>query len=182
VAADTSGSGGTDWTTLLGSLGNIYGGIQANSGASAVSSQINNAYSFNNSRPAYTAQLNALEANPSLVTQTPGYQYGMDSALQAAQRTGASQGLTGSGLEEATLQQTGLQYENQAFQQEQSTLMQLSGANLDPANYITAMQSNNQTKANGSGSVLSGAGGLLSSLFGGASSTIGDLFGSLFGG
>ena len=165
--ANSGASGSVDWGSILGSLGSIYSGMKTNGQASSLQTILNNAYGFNNSRPLYTAELNQLMANPEqTVTSSPGYQAKMDQALQATQRTGAAQGLTGSGTEAAALAKTGADLESSTYDQLFQQLSQLSGANLNPSQLFQEQMSQQQTSQNGSGGVFSG----LSSLFGGGSS------------
>ena len=94
-ANSAASGGGFDLGGLLGGLGSLFSGSQASNQASQLQTIIDNAYSFNGSRPQYVTQLNNLMSNPEqAVTSSPGYQAQLDQALQATQRTGASQGLT----------------------------------------------------------------------------------------
>jgi hypothetical protein len=159
---DSSGGGsGTDWSGLIGGLGSIFSGLQGNNQANQLQSIINNAYSFNSSRPQYVSELNALMANPEqAVESSPGYQAQMDQALQATQRTGAAQGLTGSGTEAAAIANTGASIEQSTYNNLFSQLSQLSGANFNPAQMIQAQMSQQQGSQNSSSSLFSGLGSL----------------------
>lgn len=81
-------------------------------------------------RPQFAQQLMALMANPSSVTQLPGYTAAMGSAEQALTRNLASQGLTGSGAAAEALTKFGGTFQNDYFQQMLQTLGGLSGANI----------------------------------------------------
>ena len=84
-------------------------------------------------RPQFAQQLSQLMANPSMVTQMPGYTAGMTAAEQALTRNLASQGLTGSGTAGASLANFGAQYQDTAFKQLLNQLSGLSGANISGA-------------------------------------------------
>ena len=76
-------------------------------------------------RAQYAQQINALAANPSLITQQPGYAAG----LQAVQRTGAAQGYTGSGNMALALQK----YSGDFYNNTMSMYGGFAGANANPA-------------------------------------------------
>lgn len=180
-SSGTSSSGsGTNWSSIIGGLGSLYSGITANNQASSLQTILNNAYGFNNSRPLYTAELNALMANPEqAVEASPGYQAQMNAALQATQRTGASQGLTGSGTEAAAIANTGASIEQSTYNNLFNQLSSLSGANLNPSQLFSEQMSQQQTSQNASGGIFSGLGSLVGGLFGGSSGGSGGLFSGL---
>jgi hypothetical protein len=108
---------------------------------------------FGKYRGGFAQQLQALMANPSSVTKTPGYQAGMDAAQQSLTRNLASQGLTGSGTAAEALTKFGAEYQGQQYQQQIQNLMGLSGANIAGAGtaaQITAggMNTQNQSPQN----------------------------------
>jgi hypothetical protein len=70
-------------------------------------------------RAQYAAQLQQLQANPSSLVNTPGYQAG----LQALQRTQAAQGFLGSGNAQVDL----LNYGGQVYNQQMQLLESLAG-------------------------------------------------------
>jgi len=173
------GGSGTDWSSVIGGLGSLYNGMTANSQANGLQGILNNAYSFNASRPMYANELNQLMANPEqAVTSSPGYQAQMDQALQASQRTAASQGLTGSGTEAAALAQTGANLEQSTYNNLFSQLSMLSGATLDPAKMFSEQMSVDQTKQNASTSMLGSLGSMFGS--GGGGGGLGSWFSNLF--
>jgi hypothetical protein len=145
--------------SLFGSLGDLAGGLLGMQQANKQTAFLNNAYSFNSSRPQYVQMLNELMKNPSSVTSMPGYQAGMDQAEQTVTRNMASQGLTGSGTAAKALADTGAQYEGTAFNNMFSMLSQLAGVNLNPAQGLSAMESIGQTKENSLSSIFSSLGG-----------------------
>lgn len=105
---------------------------------------------FGKYRGGFAQQLQALMANPSSVTKTPGYQAGMDAAQQSLTRNLASQGLTGSGTAAEALTKFGAEYQGQQYQQQIQNLMGLSGANIAGAGtaaQITAGGMNTQNQS-----------------------------------
>lgn len=170
------------WSDLSGIAGlgaNIYGmvnsaGIQSN--ANQVFQQSN---PFGQYRPQYGAQLSTLMSDPSSVAQLPGYQFLMDQGTQAIARGSAGPGGSGlgSGAMGASLEQYGQGLADQFYQQQVSTLSNLAGANIQPANPYQALQG----KAGAAGNLGNSVTGLLSSLGGGATGVAG-LLSKLFGG
>ena len=178
----TSGSG-VDWSGVIGGLGSLYSGMSANHQASGLQGILNNAYSFNASRPMYANELNQLMADPEkAVTSSPGYKAEMDQALQASERTAASQGLTGSGTEAAALTQTGANLEQSTYNNLFSQLSMLSGATLDPSKMFSEQMSVDQTKQGGSSGVFSGLSSAFGSAVSGSGSSSGSGSGSWFSG
>lgn len=87
---------------------------------------------FGQYRGQYAQQLSALTANPALIEQQPGYQYGLRQAEQGLTRQLARGGFMGSGqglLAAADLPQ---RYATQYLNQEQARLAQLAGADIRP--------------------------------------------------
>ena len=127
VGGSLGGAGSMPW----GSPGNVssmgsgmYGLMaagQLNNLAQSASAQ---ADPFGPYRKQYADQMAALSANPSLLTQQPGYQAGM----QAVQRSMAAQGYTGSGNMMAALSKYGGDFYNQTMNQYAG----LAGANVNP--------------------------------------------------
>lgn len=181
-SAAATGAGGSSLSSLLsgsglGQLAGIAANIYGVNSSKQVASQMD---PFGPYRQYFANQLMSLEQNPSSVTSMPGYQASIDSGLQALQRTSASQGLTGSGQTSAAIANYAGQFENQYFNQQQSTLAQLAGAGATPG--AGAVAANNGVGTNlasiaqllGAGS--SGAGGSGGGLLG----TIGTALGGFF--
>ena len=176
----SGGGSGVDWGSVIGGLGSAYSGITAGHQASSLQGILNNAYGFNNSRPHYTEELNKLMANPEeAVKASPGYKAEMDAALQATQRTGASQGLTGSGTEAAAIANTGASIERSTYDELFQQLSGLSGANLNPSQLFSEQMSQQQTSQNASGNVFSGLSSAIGGS-GGSGSGLGSWFSGLF--
>lgn len=84
-------------------------------------------------RAGYAKRLNQLYADPSSITETPGYKFQLDQGMQALNRTSAAKGgrLSGGALVEA--QKFGQGLASQMRQQEIQNLSMLSGAGFGPA-------------------------------------------------
>ncbi len=127
------GTGGSGTGILGNPLGSalsfgsgIYGLIESRKLRQLAQQQAAAADPFGAYRPQFAAQLAELGADPSKLTQTPGYNAG----LQAVERRMASQGYNGSGNMMTAL----AKYGGDFYQQEMSRLAGLAGANLNPAN------------------------------------------------
>lgn len=75
----------------------------------------------------YEQQLQQLMANPSSVTQLPGYQFQLEQGTQAVARQMGAAGMFGSGNEAAALTQYGQGLASSFYQQQVNNLMSLSG-------------------------------------------------------
>ena len=151
---------------LIGGLGQLVGAQQARAAGKQVSGLQADPYA--QYRPQAAAQLQALLANPSTITSTPGYQFNLQQGLQAQQAQQAAQGrlVSGGGLLQAN--QFGQQYATSNLQQQQNLLATLSGANQSPAGAAQAQQGINF------GQVGAGALGL-QQLAGGAANVLNPL-------
>lgn len=118
--------------------GPVTGGINAVSGLLGLNQsrkllqQGQNADPFGPYRAQYAQQLQNLTNNPSSVTGTPGYQFGMDQGTQAVRRSMAAGGFGGSGNEAIALNKYGQDYASQQYMQQLQMLSQLGGANINP--------------------------------------------------
>ena len=157
----------------LGTAGNVLKGVNA---AGQLISGVNNVLNPGQSPTAatntanpnapyqanYAAMLNNLVSNPSLVNQTPGYQFGMDQGTQALNRTMAATGQTQSGGQQVALSQYGQNYAGQQYQNQVANLQTLStggaaaGQNAGAA--AASAQTTNQTS--GVNNIMAGLGGL----------------------
>ena len=126
-AASTGGAGN--------SLGSMLGNVSGRDWASIISgiygmSLADDAQErsdpFGPYRGQYAAQMQALEANPSLITSRPGYNAG----LEAVQRQMQSKGYLGSGNHAASL----MEYSGGFFDKEMTRLANLAGAGIGPGN------------------------------------------------
>jgi hypothetical protein len=99
-------------------------------------------------RPQAAAQLQALLADPSTITSTPGYQFNLSQGMNQLQAKQAAQGTLVGGGALLQAQQFGQQYATSQLQQQQNLLATLSGANQAPAGASQAQ----------AGNILGGAG------------------------
>ena len=89
---------------------------------------------FSGERPYYQQMLKGLYENPSSITSTPGYQFGLNQGTQALNRTYAATGQAESGAQAIGLQNYGQGYAANALNSAESNLAQLSGATTGPMN------------------------------------------------
>ena len=93
---------------------------------------------FASSRQQYINQLNALMANPSLTTSTPGYQFNLQQGLAGIEAKQAKSGVSRTGAGDIAVQQYGQQQAMSSFDQQVKNLSGLSGAGVNPAQGATA--------------------------------------------
>lgn len=103
----------------------------------------------------WAQQLNQLMQDPSQVTKTPGYQFGLQSGQQQLQQGMAQTGQTQSGAEQIGMQNFGQQYAGQQYQQQISNL-----GNMATGNAIQGQQAGQQAGQQGWGNIMQGAGAL----------------------
>lgn len=116
------------WGAIGGAAVSLVGGalLGGGGGGSSGGSSSTSAYDpYAQYRPAAATKLNDLMNNPSSVQQLPEYQ----AQLQAASRTSAAQGYTGSGNALVAAANAG----GQAYQQAFNNLAMLAGAGQSPA-------------------------------------------------
>ena len=140
AAATTAGGAASSGLSLsqiaqgaqIGSAGmGIASGLNSvfGTGAGSASNATNTANPLAPYQQGWAAQLNALIQNPSSVTNSPGYQFGMDQGRQQLQRGMAKTGQTQSGNEQIALQQYGQQYAGQQYQQQFANLSNAATGN-----------------------------------------------------
>ena len=148
--------GGPAGASIGASIGGALGGSSSSGGSSGggVGNVAGGAIydPFAGERAKYSQQLSALMANPSSVTQLPGYQFGMQQGEQALNRSMAATGQQQSGQQQIGLSQYGQQYAGQFYQQSLENLKGLSGATQSPqsvtgANQLAYQQSQDQAKS-----------------------------------
>jgi hypothetical protein len=112
------------WITGLNAFSGLYGLKQSRDIAKAGREGAARMDPFGPQRAQYQTQLSNLMANPSSISNTPGYKAGLD----AVERKMASQGYIGSGNMMAALQD----YGGNVFNQEANRLAMLAGAGIAP--------------------------------------------------
>lgn len=129
-----STGGGMDLMSLLG-LG--AGAYQDNRNIQQYESQINNLLDrgdpFRNERANYITRLNQLYADPSSIENTPGYKFAKEQGLDAIQRKMAARGMSLSGNELGEMDKFSSGLAAQTLDKERAALMQMAGANFNPA-------------------------------------------------
>jgi hypothetical protein len=132
------GAGASSGVGLIGGVGSIYSGIQAQEQAKKLQEMAQQEMTQNNAnrttdamdpyRAGYAAQLQGLMNDPSSIASTPGYSAG----LQAINRSLAAQGFTGSGNAQAAL----AKYGGDFYGQQVERLRQLAsgGGQNNPSN------------------------------------------------
>ena len=115
-------------------------------------------------RPQYINQLNTLMSNPGSIVDQPGYEWLRSQGEQGVSRVLAAQGRTQSGAEQIELSKFDQGFANTFYNDSLNRLIQLSGANQNPAAGQSAYQANSRTNYDRSNdswdSVLKGLGGL----------------------
>lgn len=160
------GGGGFDYAGLFGDIGNFYAGVWGNQNANQLQTILNNAYSFNASRPGYVKMLDDFMDNPQkYISATPGYQTGLNDAEQATQRTGAASGELGGGAMNEAIATTATNYNQNIYNNLYSQYSNLAGVNEDPANMFQNQQSQGQQQQNSWGQILGAVGGLAKDYF-----------------
>ena len=154
VSSDPTGG----WGGAIGSAGNLLGSIFGNAtgaaGANQNAGMIKNIGAESTYMPQYAQQLSQLMSNPSSITSTPGFEFGMNQAESQVQHSLASQGLIGGGTMAGTMANTGAAYAGQQLQQQEGMLAQLAGAQFNPADLLAPQQQNTQSKANSGSSLI----------------------------
>jgi hypothetical protein len=82
-----------------------------------------------NEQQQYAQQLQQLVANPSSITQTPGYEFDLSQGTGALTRSGAAGGFLGSGNQGAALVQYGQQFGMTSYDNQVQLLQGLAGFN-----------------------------------------------------
>jgi hypothetical protein len=143
-----------------GGYSDIFSSIFDYHNANQQKSFLNDAGAFNSYRPEYAQMLQQLMQNPSSITSTPGYQFGMQQAEDQVQHSLASKGLIGGGTMAQTMANTGAQYAGQQLSQQEQFLSYLAGAGIDPASLNNQMTGVNKNKGSALGGLVSGIGAI----------------------
>jgi len=139
------GGGGNSWLQNLAGGTSILSGLYGMYQANQLKQMAGNADPFAAYRPQYAQELAQLEADPSKIMQTPGY----DAGIQAVQRGMASRGYGGSGNEATAL----LKYGGDIYNQRVMQLSGLAGANIGPGVGLQAFEGATQLAGQSLGSL-----------------------------
>jgi len=187
-ASISSPSGvGSLLSSLAGLGGSIYGLVNSANLQGTANTATSNIAAIQAQQLGYANQLQTLMANPSSVTSLPGYQFLQQQGIQAIDRSAAAPGGTGlgSGGEMTALETYGQGLADQFYNQQVSTLANLSGI-PSSANALAQALQTSGAASTGLGSSISGLGGAISSLLSPSSiqtiSGIGNDISNLFGG
>lgn len=145
-------SGGAGGSSMLRDIGgglSIFSGLYGLYNAHQMQQMAKRADPFAAYRGDYAAELAKLEANPSSITSTPGW----DAGIQAVQRGMASKGMGLSGNEEIAL----MKYGGDFFNQREKMLADLAGANINPMTTAQIYQMGTNTASQSLGSLGYGA-------------------------
>ena len=145
TAASSAGGGWSSMTDLqkagqgLSALSAGYGLYTGQQMMNLSKNQAKNADPFGPNRAQYGAQLNALMQNPNLVTNIPGYKFGLEQGEQGVSRLAAQQGLNLTPQQALEIKKYDQQYASQQFQSYEQMLANLAGANIQPTSGATAL-------------------------------------------
>ena len=116
---------------LAGGVASAYGKYSANKAtAKAAEKAVQMADPFGPYRGAFANQLMALAQNPGSIVNTPGYQFRLNSGLDAVNRQASTRGLLRSGNRLVDLMNYGQNFASQEYDREMNRLAQLAGANV----------------------------------------------------
>lgn len=155
----TGSTGGLDLSglaQLIPGIADLINGLNGqgnNQGATAASM----ADPYNKYRGQAADQLNTLVNDPSSVTSTPGYQFGLNQALDAGNRSSAAQGQGNSGNNIVGQADIGERYATNAYNTEFSQLSSLALGNPSDASkdYLVGNALNTSDTSSGIGSIAS---------------------------
>lgn len=109
---------------------------------------------FASQRGQYQTALNNLMANPSSITQNPGYDFNLQQGLNAVQGSQAAKGMLNSGNTLTALQQQGQGFASQEYWNQVQELNLLSGANVGSPGTAGQIQAQQQQQNQQSASAL----------------------------
>jgi hypothetical protein len=145
-------------TALIGGL--TSSGNSSSGGASGAAAA---ADPFASQRGQYQQQLSALISNPSSITSTPGYQFGLQQSQNAVEGSAAANGMVNSGNVLNALSTNAQGYASTQLNNQELLLSQLAGANIgSPGTAGQILQGQNQTNQQSMGTLSSAIGGAVS--------------------
>jgi hypothetical protein len=149
------------WGVALGVAGSVAGAAVSSALSPSPSSAASAADPFAGQRGQYQSMLSNLINNPSSITSTPGYQFGLQQSQNAVEGSAAANGMVNSGNVLQALSTNTQGYASQQLTNQELLLAQLSGANVGSpgtAGQIIAGANNTNTQAAGTlGSQVGGA-------------------------
>jgi len=141
----------------IGAVGGIVSSsISANASESNAQTAANAADPFASQRGQYQQQLSQLINNPSSITSTPGYQFGLQQSQNAVEGSAAANGMVNSGNVLNALSTNAQGYASTQLNNQELLLAQLSGANVgSPGTAGQILQGQNQTNQQNLGAGVS---------------------------
>ena len=159
----------------FGISGAAIAGVAASVAGSAISSAISGggggasgaasaADPFAGQRGQYQSMLSNLINNPSSITSTPGYQFGLDQSNKAVEGSAAANGMVNSGNVLQALSTNSQAYASQQLNNQELLLAQLAGANVgSPGTAGQILQGQNLQNQQAGASVGNAVGGAIQS-------------------
>lgn len=140
-------------------IGALTGG-----GGGGASSAANAADPFASQRGQYQSMLSNLINNPSSITSTPGYQFGLDQSNKAIEGSAAANGMVNSGNVLQALSTNSQGYAATQLQNQELLLAQLAGANIgSPGTAGQILQGQNTLNQQAAGTVGNAVGSAVTS-------------------
>lgn len=152
-----------------------------NSGGGGASGAASAADPFASQRGQYQDMLSKLINNPSSITDTPGYQFGLTQSQNAVQGSAAANGMVNSGNVLSALSTNAQGYASQQLNNQELLLAQLSGANVgSPGTAGQILQGQNAANQQAAGTVGNAVGSAVTSGFNNAFGNSGTYSGDPF--
>lgn len=168
------------WGVVGAVAGAVTSSVLAPSPSSSASSAANAADPFASQRGQYQTMLSDLISNPSSITSTPGYQFGLQQSQNAVEGSAAANGMVNSGNVLSALSTNAQGYAATQLNNQELLLAQLSGANVgSPGTAGQILQGQNTTNQQAAGTVGNAVGSAVTSGFN--SGAIPNAFSNAFG-
>jgi hypothetical protein len=155
------------WGIAAGVVGSVAGAAvssamaPSSSGASGAASA---ADPFSSQRGQYQSMLSNLINNPSSITSTPGYQFGLTQSQNAVEGSAAANGMVNSGNVLSALSNNAQGYASSQLTNQELLLAQLSGANVgSPGTAGQILQNQNNLNQQAAGTVGNAVGSAVTS-------------------
>jgi len=158
------------WGVVAGVVGSVAGAAVSSSisggssSNSSAQSAANAADPFASQRGQYQQQLSQLMSNPSSITSTPGYQFGLQQSQNAVEGSAAANGMVNSGNVLSALSTNAQGYASTQLNNQELLLAQLSGANVgSPGTAGQILQNQNQSNQQAAGTLGNSIGSAVTS-------------------
>ena len=155
------------WGIAAGVVGSVAGAAVSGAmsgGGGGASSAANAADPFASQRGQYQSMLSNLINNPSSITSTPGYQFGLTQSQNAVEGSAAANGMVNSGNVLSALSNNAQGYASSQLTNQELLLAQLSGANVgSPGTAGQILQNQNNLNQQAAGTVGNAVGSAVTS-------------------